>query len=173
MVNLPGVPLEWREGHRRLCLMRPPPGLWPTGWSSTIETSGIFLRTLAARAPLEQIFAPPNQHLRSTRLGFERYSNFNISAGVNGMLSIIQTFGVYLFWPIWILITTTAAICAAVLIKPNTARDQAKNQTYGQFRPHVARIGASGAVTVFTLLAVFLVCYIAMILVWEDFNLLR
>jgi len=86
------------------------------------------------------------------------------------MLSIIQTFGVYLFWPIWILITTTAAICAAVLIKPNTARDQAENQTYGQFRPHVARIGTSGAVTVFTLLAVLLVCCIAMILVWEDFN---
>jgi hypothetical protein len=90
--------------------------------------------------------------------------------GIEGMFSTIRIFGVYLFWPIWILITTTAAICAAVLIKPNTARDQNENQTDKQFRPHAARIGASAAGTSLTLLAVFLVCYIAMILVWEDFT---
>jgi hypothetical protein len=88
---------------------------------------------------------------------------------MNGMFSIIQIFGRYLFWPIWILITTTAAICAVALIKPNTARDQSENQTHEQFRPHAARIGGAGVATALALLAMFLVCYIAMILVWEDF----
>ena len=74
------------------------------------------------------------------------------------------------FWQIWILITAAAAIGAAVLIKLDTvARSQTEKETYEQSRPRVARIGASGAVTTFTLLAVFLVCYIAMNFVWEDF----
>ena len=74
------------------------------------------------------------------------------------------------FWPIWILITAAAAIGAAVLIKLDTvARSQTEKDTYEQSRSHVARIGASGAVTTFTLLTVFLVCYIAMNLVWENF----
>jgi hypothetical protein len=75
------------------------------------------------------------------------------------------------FWQIWILITATAAICAAALIKRDTvARSQTENETYEHSRPHAARIGASGAVTTLTLLVVFLVCYIAMNLVWEDFT---
>jgi hypothetical protein len=89
---------------------------------------------------------------------------------VDGMFSFIRMPIGNDFWQVWILITATAAICAAVLIKPNTARRQRENEPYEQFRFHTAPIGASSAVPALTLLAAFLVFYIAMILVWEDFT---
>jgi hypothetical protein len=70
------------------------------------------------------------------------------------------------FWQIWITITAAAAICGMVVVRP-TARKAAKqpNAPILTWR-HLA---SARAIAALTLLAVFLVFYIAMDLVWEDF----
>ena len=77
------------------------------------------------------------------------------------MFSTIQIFGRYLFWPISIIVTTTAVSCAVVLIKPNTARDQSDTDTHERFRPsHAAfQVRTVGSHHSIDFMAVFLVCY--------------
>lgn len=74
------------------------------------------------------------------------------------------------FWQIWITITAAAAICVAVAVRPG-ATEGSQNATERRIDPILKwrQDGRPRAVAALTLLAVFLVCYIAMTLVWEDF----
>jgi len=77
---------------------------------------------------------------------------------------------VKLFWPIWIIITVAAAICVAWWLgrAANPMVEEAKKAPFNltRIRRHVWTFGAAAAVAS---LGLFLVCYIVMILTWEDF----
>jgi hypothetical protein len=70
------------------------------------------------------------------------------------------------FWQIWITITAAAAICGMVVVRPSTRKAAKQPITPILTWRHLA---SARAVAALTLLAVFLVSYIAMGLVWEDF----
>ena len=70
------------------------------------------------------------------------------------------------FWQIWITITAAAAICGMVVVRPTTRTASAQPITPILTWRHLA---PARTVAALTLLPVFLVSYIAMGLVWEDF----
>jgi hypothetical protein len=70
------------------------------------------------------------------------------------------------FWQIWITITAAAAICGMVVARPTTRTAAAQPITPILTWRHLAPARTFAALT---LLAVFLVSYIAVGLVWEDF----
>jgi hypothetical protein len=70
------------------------------------------------------------------------------------------------FWEIWITITAAAAICGMVVVRSSTGKAAKQPITPILTWRH---LGSARAIAGLTLLAVFLVFYIAMGLVWEDF----
>ena len=70
------------------------------------------------------------------------------------------------FWQIWITITAAAAICGMVVVRPSTRKAAKQPNAPILTWRHLA---SARAIAALTLLAVFLVFYIAMDLVWEDF----
>src|SRR6516162_3384847 len=75
-----------------------------------------------------------------------------------------------LFWPTWLTITAAATICVAVAVRQRAAEGSRKSQKC-LIEPMLTwrQVRTPSAVATLTLLAVFLVSYIALILVWEDF----
>ncbi len=74
------------------------------------------------------------------------------------------------FWLIWITTTAVAVICVALAVGQAAApscRNAAKRPV--SFFLTLRQVGTSRAVVALTLLAVFLACYIALILAWDDF----
>ena len=75
------------------------------------------------------------------------------------------------FFLIWIAITATAAICVATAV--GQVADPRSHKTAKRPINLILtwrQLGTPRAVALLTILSVFLACYIAMILAWEDFN---
>lgn len=73
-----------------------------------------------------------------------------------------------LFWPIWIATTVTAAALVARLFG-QAAGPAVQQEEQGSIIRKSRQTWPLAAVVSLALLAVFLVCYIALILKWEDF----
>jgi hypothetical protein len=70
------------------------------------------------------------------------------------------------FWQVWIAITAAGAICVLVAIRPSSAN--AASRPIDPL-PSWRRLGTARVVTVLAALAGFLVSYVILTLVWEDF----
>jgi hypothetical protein len=72
------------------------------------------------------------------------------------------------FWPTWVTLTAAAAICVAWAVG-QAAAPGGQSQYERHLVPTWRQVGTPGGIAALGMLAAFLVCYIAMILVWEDF----
>src|SRR5271169_2922849 len=84
------------------------------------------------------------------------------------ILRDLQAMLVAHFWPIWVTLTAAAAICVAWAVG-QAATPGGQSQYEGHLVPTWRQVGTPGGIAALGMLAAFLVCYIAMILMWEDF----
>lgn len=73
-----------------------------------------------------------------------------------------------LFWPIWVAIAVTAAVCVARVVG-QAATPMVREAEKASIIRKPRYLWSRGGVVALTLLALFLVCYIVLILTWEDF----
>jgi hypothetical protein len=83
------------------------------------------------------------------------------------ILRNLQAMLVAHFWPIWITSTAVAAICVAWAV--GRAAPSGRSQSERNVIPTWRQVGTAADVAALALLAAFLVSYITMTLVWEDF----
>src|SRR5271169_1160249 len=84
------------------------------------------------------------------------------------ILRDLQAMLVAHFWPIWVTLTAAAAICVAWAVG-QAAAPGGQSQYERHLVPTWRQVGTPGGIAALGMLAAFLVCYIAMILMWEDF----
>ena len=84
------------------------------------------------------------------------------------ILRDLQSMLIAHFWPTWVTLTAAAAICVAWAVG-KAAAPGGQSQYERHLVPTWRQVGTPGGIAALGMLAAFLVCYIAMILMWEDF----